>query len=314
MSDPLVDLQFQDFGVEPPPKTSATSAKSTGQPSTTFHFTDFPAAAGDEDGGSDDGNGQLLKNQSDGQAGNNATFWSFAYYQRFFDVDTDVVIRRMINSMVPRFGTNFILHHIRPAPDLYGPWWIAITLIFTIGIASNLGGYFALSGDGGDYHWSLEFGVVTAAATAIFAYIWLVPLILYGLFWWRKSEENFSFMEILCAYGYSLSIYVPISLLWVIPFSWFQWVLIGLALIMSGSVLVMSLWPAVRHDRRLVALSVMVAVIAVNALLAIGFKMFFFHEVHLQSSTMNKTLANTPSVILAGPTTKVPVTKPNATA
>jgi len=303
MSDPLVDLQFQDFGVEPPPKKSSTNVKNAGgEAATTFNFTQFPAAAGDEDG-SDDG-GELLKSKPNDQSGGKASFWSFAYYQRFFDVDTDIVIRRMINSMIPRFGTNFILHHIRPNPDLYGPWWVAMTLIFTIAIAANLGGYFSLWDDNKDYHWSLDFGVVTAAATAICAYVCLVPLLLYGLFWWRKSEENFSFMEILCAYGYSLSIYVPISILWVFPFAWFQWILIAVGLASSGLVLVIAMWPAVRHDRRLMALSIMIGIIAVNALLAIGFKMFFFHDIHSsRSSSDNKTVTSAAPIIS---TTKLP--------
>jgi len=298
MNDPFVDLQFQDFGVTPSTKPDAPvdqKESKVREQATTFHFTDFPANGGDDhdENGKND-TGELLKSTPDGKSASSPSFWSFAYYQQFFDVDTDVVVRRVINSMVPRVGTNFILHHIRPTPDLYGPWWISLTLIFTIAIASNLGGYFALSDDKADYHWSLEFGVVSAAATAIFAYVWLVPLFLYGLFWWRKSEVNFGFTEILCAYGYSLSIYVPISLLWVIPFSWFQWVLIAVGLASSGLVLVMSLWPAVSHDKRVVAFSVMIGVFFVNALLAIGFKMFFFHGIHYtnQSTPINNTIMN----------------------
>jgi len=307
MSDPLVDLQFQDFGIEPPPKSTPAPAKN--ERPATYNFNNFPAADDEENG--KNGSQERL-NQDSAQSGTAPSFWTFAYYQRFFDVDTDIVVRRILNSMVPRFGTNFILHHIRPNPDLYGPFWIAVTLIFTIGIASNLGGYFAEPDFKEDYHWSLEFGVVTAAATAIFVYVWLVPLFLYGFFWWRKSEENFSFTEIICAYGYSLSIYVPISLLWAIPFSWFQWLLIAVGLASSGLVLVTALWPAMRHDRRLVILLVLVGIIGVNALMAIGFKMFFFHTVQPShaSTPVNGTVSSTVRPVSTNaPTTKVNSTK-----
>lgn len=52
---------------------------------------------------------------------------------------------------------------------------------------------------------------VTFAATAIFSYWWLIPAVMYGFLWWKKSQAGFTFLEILCVYGYSLAIYIPIS-------------------------------------------------------------------------------------------------------
>lgn len=55
---------------------------------------------------------------------------------------------------------------------------------------------------------------VSIAATAIFSYAWLVPLGLWGFLLWRSRKTlnlvSYSFMEILCVYGYSLSIYIPV--------------------------------------------------------------------------------------------------------
>lgn len=54
---------------------------------------------------------------------------------------------------------------------------------------------------------------VTIAATAIFTYAWLVPLALWGFLFWRNNKVmnlvTYSFMETVCAYGYSLAIYIP---------------------------------------------------------------------------------------------------------
>lgn len=54
---------------------------------------------------------------------------------------------------------------------------------------------------------------VTIAATAIFSYAWLVPLALWGFLLWRNNKimnlVSYSFMEIVCVYGYSLAIYIP---------------------------------------------------------------------------------------------------------
>lgn len=45
---------------------------------------------------------------------------SWAYYQRFFDVDTAQVKERLMWSFLPRPSRDTLTHYIRPAPDLYG--------------------------------------------------------------------------------------------------------------------------------------------------------------------------------------------------
>lgn len=54
---------------------------------------------------------------------------------------------------------------------------------------------------------------MTIAATAIYSYAWLVPLALWGLLVWRNSKVmnivSYSFLEIVCVYGYSLAVYIP---------------------------------------------------------------------------------------------------------
>lgn len=34
--------------------------------------------------------------------------WSFEYFQRFFDVDTDTVINRIRGSVYPKYGDNYL--------------------------------------------------------------------------------------------------------------------------------------------------------------------------------------------------------------
>ena len=60
-------------------------------------------------------------------------------------------------------------------------------------------------------NWFCDSVVVTLAAVAIFSYASLVPTALWGVLLWRKSNAGYSFLEILCVYGYSLFIYIPIS-------------------------------------------------------------------------------------------------------
>ncbi|XP_030892286.1 protein YIPF2 isoform X3 [Leptonychotes weddellii] len=65
-------------------------------------------------------------------------FWTFGYYQSFFDVDTSQVLDRIRGSLLPRPGHNFVRHHLRNRPDLYGPFWICATLAFVLAVTGNL--------------------------------------------------------------------------------------------------------------------------------------------------------------------------------
>ena len=55
----------------------------------------------------------------------------------------------------------------------------------------------------------------------VFSYASLLPAGLYGFLWWagQNSTATISFLELLCLYGYSLTIYIPVSLLWLIQVS-----------------------------------------------------------------------------------------------
>lgn len=64
---------------------------------------------------------QLLDEDDVGETPKSAhSFWTFEFYQQFFDVDSKQVGDRIIWSMIPKPGVNFLKSYIRPNPDLYG--------------------------------------------------------------------------------------------------------------------------------------------------------------------------------------------------
>ncbi len=65
---------------------------------------------------------------------------------------------------------------------------------------------------------------------------------------WRNQTNEFSFIEILSIYGYSLFIYIPMSILWLINISFIQWILVISAIVLSGSVLFFTFWPIFNQD------------------------------------------------------------------
>lgn len=64
----------------------------------------------------------------------------------------------------------------------------------------------------------------------------------------------------------------PHKVLWIFPYEWLRWLSIGVALCLSGSVLIITFWPAVRDDKPRVIAAVMSAIVVLNVLLAVGCK------------------------------------------
>jgi hypothetical protein len=104
-----------------------------------------------------------------------------------------------------------------------------------------------------------------------------MPTFIYFFFRWRFNRIEYTFLELLCIYGYSLTIFIPISILWIIPVNWLQWTLTAIASLISGSVLVVTFWPTVNLDhKRFSALSVLVILFA-HLLMAVCIMLVFFH-------------------------------------
>lgn len=159
-----------------------------------LNFTDFPMVHG---GPSNSSPAQIAVNttpserkqfsadETDDSASTNAkvnsSFLSIEYYQQFFNVDTMMVLERISNSMIPkRAPGNYLRSHISLNPDLYGPFWIQVTLIFSIAISGNIANYLQKSG-GDSFKWHYNFHLVSYAATCIFIYGTFVPAALWGI-------------------------------------------------------------------------------------------------------------------------------------
>lgn len=229
---------------------------------------------------------QQRSNNEDFGAGDNngdqKSFWTLNYYQKFFDVDTKDVLDRIIASVTPR-RDNSLKHHLRTKPDLYGPFWISVTLIFTIAISGNIANYLQHAAKS-QYHWRYDFHLVSYAATAICLYVTLIPFTLWGLLKWSSDVNDLDgledgttpgALELICIYGYSLFIYIPAAIFWSIQISFIQWMVVLIAAFISGSVLLFTLMPALRLSRH--KLLLIIGIISCHLLLAAGFMLYFFH-------------------------------------
>uniref|UniRef100_A0A8B9GTJ7 Yip1 domain family, member 2 n=1 Tax=Astyanax mexicanus TaxID=7994 RepID=A0A8B9GTJ7_ASTMX len=105
---------------------------------------------------SDDEENQQESSELLGGEKQSGGFWTFEYYQSFFNVDTMQVLDRIKASVMPLPGRNFVKHHIRNNPDLYGPFWICATLVFSVAISGNLSTFLSEMGNP-RYHYRPHF-------------------------------------------------------------------------------------------------------------------------------------------------------------
>lgn len=116
----------------------------------------------------------------------------------------------------------------------------------------------------------------------------------------------YTFLETVCVYGYSLFVFIPTVVLWLIPVQWLQWLFGALALALSAAGLVFTLWPVVREDTRLVAAALLSIVVLLHAVLALGCKLYFFQPLPLDHVPAPQAIPPSPSVLL--PTSVQPMT------
>ncbi|XP_037726767.1 protein YIPF1 isoform X2 [Drosophila subpulchrella] len=245
---------------------------------------------------SGDGGQQAQNSSLDGSAGGaggaaggaRLSFLTIEYYQQFFNVDTYMVLERIANSMIPkRAAGNYLRMNIGENPDLYGPFWITITLIFSIAISGNIASYLHHATD--SYRWHYNFHLVSYAATCIFLYANILPAVLWALFKYSLKPVDSadaietdsatytpSLLSLMCIYGYSLAIYIPVSILWVINISLLQWILVITAALLSGTVLIAVLTPALRNSQ--FSLFLIIGILSAHVVLAAGFMLYFFHN------------------------------------
>jgi len=251
---------------------------------------------------------QLLQEEPATGTGTKESPFTFAFYTKLFDVDTEEITARLKWSLLPRpeYTSSFAKKKIRAKPDLYGPFWICVTLVFSVAIAGNVSSYFQyqftknLEGS----HWHYDFHKVTLSAAIVFLYSMLVPSGVFAALW-SNTPKDFpskpSLIELVCIFGYSLAPLVPISLLWLIQISVVQWALVFVSFLISGGVLLLALMPII--DEYMVekskAYTVILAILALHLLLATGFMLCFFH---VPSGNGNEIVAgNVAATITATP-------------
>ncbi|KAI8967297.1 hypothetical protein BDF20DRAFT_829763 [Mycotypha africana] len=132
--------------------------------------------------------------------------WSLDFYSQFFDVDTTQVLERCLKSMYPR--GDFAQDTLNHQPDLYGPFWIPTSVVFTVFVCSSLAG--SLAAYIADREFFYDFNLLGFSVGVVYLYAFLCPVVFWACTKWFKCDPNL--LEIINYYGYGLTIWIPVSM------------------------------------------------------------------------------------------------------
>ena len=157
-------------------------------------------------------------------------------------------------------------------PDLYGPFWIATTVVFILFVAGYVSQYLSRRGGVGAPY---DFRLLSGAAGIVYGYTFAVPVALWGVLRWFGGEGA-SLLECWALYGYANLIWIPVALVSWSPLTALNWLVVAAGLVVSALFLVRNLWPVVSAADRKVSRILVVVVVVLHAALAVTIKFFFF--------------------------------------
>ncbi|KAG5652644.1 hypothetical protein H0H81_004200 [Sphagnurus paluster] len=202
-----------------------------------------------------------------------SAFWTVEYYQPYFDVDTQTVLKRCYATLIPT-STNYLSTHLNP-PDLYGPFWTLTTLIFTLFLSSSLAASIStyLSAPGTEYDY--DFQLLSVAVSLVYAYGLALPVLLWLALRYLGVGE-WSVVEAVAVWGYGQFVWIPVSVLCVIPVPILRWALVFIAFTLSGYFLVVNVYPVLASAEAKATRLLIIAIAVLHAGLALTFKVLFF--------------------------------------
>lgn len=174
-------------------------------------------------------------------------------------------------------------------PDLYGPVWIATTVVFILFLGGTISKYLAESGS---EHFVYDFRllsgenlqlgfrqtllmVLQGAAGLIYGYTLVIPIVLFLALKYFGSESA-NLLECWALYGYSNLIWIPVALVSWSPITILNLVFVAVGFGLSVAFLLRNLYPVLSATDRKTSKALLILVVCLHAGLAIAIKVLFF--------------------------------------
>ncbi|KAL6769623.1 hypothetical protein ACKKBG_A31755 [Auxenochlorella protothecoides x Auxenochlorella symbiontica] len=204
-------------------------------------------------------------------------FYNVRRYRTYFNVDTSDVLGRIFRAIALFFKSDFH-EFISPNPDLYGPFWVATTLVFVSAVTGNYASYLAWkrshAGDEASTGWYGDINKVGGSMGLFYGYVGVVGLALYAAL--RYFRAGVSLAHVWCTYGYALAVFIPMAFVCVFPVEIMRWVVVGVATLTSGIFILSSFRVAVVEAAGAKSVPLFLVMAALHAGLGLALKLYFF--------------------------------------
>ncbi|CAG8712981.1 5664_t:CDS:2 [Acaulospora morrowiae] len=199
-------------------------------------------------------------------------FWAVEYYAHYFDVNTDQVLTRAVKSLFPKEEFSEVVGP-NVNTDLYGPFWISTTVIFLLFVTSSIAGSIAAIINGNDDH-SYDFKILSFGVAAIYTYTFGVPLFVWVALKYFGCKP--SLLDTVGLYGYGLTVWIPISIICIIPVEILRWTLVITGFAISGFFISRNLYSVLSTAEAKTSRLILILVLAAHAAFSMLLKFEFF--------------------------------------
>jgi Yip1 domain len=133
-----------------------------------------------------------------------------AFYKSVFDVDVADVTVRVRAALWPFRPPTPFLSLIAAKPDLYGPVWLAATLVFIIGAGSNVSSWLNFSSTAAKTIWQYDFQSLSKALFFVFGFSFGAPLAVWACMTYALPRSlGLGLVSLVCVYGYAIAPFIP---------------------------------------------------------------------------------------------------------
>jgi protein YIPF1/2 len=157
-------------------------------------------------------------------------------------------------------------------PDLYGPFWIATTVVVILFLAGTISHKLASEGK---KSFEYDFALLSGAAGLIYGYTLFIPLGLWAALRWFGTQ-SLDLVECWALYGYGNLFWIVVALVSWSPLNGLNYALVGLGFGVSVFFLMKNLLPVISATERKVSRVLLGVVVLAHAGLAIAIKILFF--------------------------------------
>ena len=215
-------------------------------------------------------------------------FCCFAIFKKYFQITSQDFLLRFLNSLIP-FNNKF-QNLVKDKPDLYGPIWIYSSLIIIISATGSLTR--TLQGIK-NKNFFQEF--VPIAGVVIYGVGFGLPILIAFLM--KIFGTSLTFASVICTYGYSFSIFLPISIICVIQWDILQWISLIYAIFSSTSLLVVNYYKQMGDYSKNKKFSIIIIVLIFQFGLLLFFKLYFFQRFSQEVMSENNENINNGTIL-----------------